>query len=88
MEESDQGGRLHENGVFIVDRRYKSVEESVCQLTQWMLHLTELDHDQRSQLRSKVRRLSANLDWNILYDRYLEARQTAIERNQFDTFVE
>jgi len=88
MEESDQGRCLHENGVFIVDRRYKSVEESVCQLAQWMLHLTELDHDQRSQLRSKVRCLSSSLDWEVLYNCYLQARQTAIERNRLDTFEE
>ena len=82
MEETHQGDHLHENGVFIVDRRYKSVEESVCQLAQWMLHLNQLDHNQRSRLRSRVRRLATLLDWNVLYDRYLQARQTAIDRNE------
>ena len=82
----EDGAQLHQHGVFVVDRRYLSVEESVCQLSDWMLHLTRLEPQRCRTLRRKVRALAASLDWNVLYDYYLQARQTAIERCDLDGF--
>lgn len=69
-----------EHGVFIVDRRNKSVEESVRQLTEIMNSFCHKSHRARYILRNRTERLSVTLDWNSLILDYLKAQKLAILR--------
>ncbi|CAF0803516.1 unnamed protein product [Rotaria sp. Silwood1] len=53
-------------GIYVVDRRYKSGEESCQQLAQYMFDFSLLTRRQRIILRNRTERLSELLDWNIL----------------------
>ncbi|ESO06263.1 hypothetical protein HELRODRAFT_64031 [Helobdella robusta] len=53
-------------GVYIVDRRYKSVEESIEQLTGYMMDFCQQTRRQRIIQRNRTERLSELLDWKHL----------------------
>ncbi|KAF6020209.1 hypothetical protein EB796_021486 [Bugula neritina] len=53
-------------GIFIVDRRTKSPEDSVNQLAQMMHEFTRLTRRQRIIMRNRTERLSDLLDWRNL----------------------
>ncbi|CAF1312571.1 unnamed protein product [Adineta steineri] len=67
-------------GIYVVDRRYKSPEESVHQLAQYMFDFSQLTRRQRIILRNRTERLSELLDWNTLGIYYYRARQMALQR--------
>merc|ERR1711971_1200861 len=66
-------------GVCVVDRRYKSLDESIEQLTWYMVdfcHMSRRDRiNQRNCITENVAQL---LDWKELNKSYTEARQRAI----------
>lgn len=51
-------------GIYIVDRRMKSVEESIQQLADIMLSYCQKSRRQRINQRNRTERLSDILDWN------------------------
>lgn len=53
-------------GIYIVDRRYISLESSVQQLAQYMYDFTKLNRRQRIIQRNRTERLSDMLDWRNL----------------------
>lgn len=53
-------------GIYIVDRRTISLEESVRQLAQYLYDFTTLTRRQRIILRNRTERLSDLLDWRML----------------------
>lgn len=53
-------------GIYIVDRRYISVEQSVQQLTNYMFDFARLNRRQRIIMRNRTERLSDLLDWRNL----------------------
>lgn len=53
-------------GIYIVDRRFKSPEESVQQLAQYMYDFATLSRRQRIIQRNRTERLSDLLDWRNL----------------------
>jgi hypothetical protein len=67
-------------GIYVVDRRYKSPEESCHQLAQYMFDFSQLTRRQRIILRNRTERLSELLDWNTLGIYYYRARQMALQR--------
>ncbi|XP_048757365.1 glycogen [starch] synthase-like isoform X1 [Ostrea edulis] len=67
-------------GLYIVDRRYKSPEDSAQQLTQYMYDFTCLSRRQRIIQRNRTERLSDLLDWRNLGVYYRKARQIAVAR--------
>ncbi|KYQ91195.1 glycogen synthase [Tieghemostelium lacteum] len=67
-------------GIYIVDRRYKSPQESVDQLTQYLWKFCQLDRRQRIELRNHTEKLSELLDWKNLGKFYTTARSLALER--------
>ncbi|CAF2489028.1 unnamed protein product [Rotaria sp. Silwood2] len=67
-------------GIYVVDRRHKSGEESCQQLAQYMFDFSLLTRRQRIILRNRTERLSELLDWNILGIYYYRARQMALTR--------
>ncbi|KAG0234019.1 glycogen synthase isoform 1 [Mortierella sp. GBA43] len=76
-----------EYGIYIVDRRMKSVEESVQQLAEQMLMFCQKTRRQRINQRNRTERLSDLLDWKRMGLEYIKARQLALRRaypNSFD----
>ncbi|KAK3095937.1 hypothetical protein FSP39_021056 [Pinctada imbricata] len=67
-------------GIYIIDRRLKSPDESVHQLAQNMFDFTCLSRRQRIIQRNRTERLSDLLDWRNLGVYYRKARQMAIVR--------
>ena len=78
----------NEYGIFIVDRRLKSVVESINQLADYMFGFSQLSQRQRINLRNRTERLGVLLDWKKLGTEYRKARFLAIKRNFPDIFNE
>ena len=75
-----------DEGIYIVDRRMKSVEDSVNQLTNRMFGFAQKTRRQRINQRNRVERLSPLLDWKNLGIEYSKARQLALRRAYPDAF--
>jgi len=75
-----------DEGCFIVDRRMRSLEESVNQLTDYMVSFCTKSRRQRINQRNRVERLSPLLDWKNLGIEYSKARQLALRRAYPDQF--
>ncbi|KAI9136655.1 glycogen synthase [Paraphysoderma sedebokerense] len=75
-------------GIYIVDRRLKSVEESVQQLADTMLQFCLKTRRQRINLRNRTERLSDILDWKRMGLEYIKARQLALRRKYPKSFSE
>ncbi|KAI9089879.1 glycogen synthase [Phlyctochytrium arcticum] len=67
-------------GIYIVDRRLKSVEESCQQLADCMLEFCQKSRRQRINQRNRTERLSDLLDWKRMGLEYVKARWVAIRR--------
>ncbi|XP_075932252.1 glycogen [starch] synthase, liver isoform X2 [Anarhichas minor] len=73
-------------GVYIVDRRSCSPEESCNQLTQFMFSFCQQSLRQRVIQRNRTERLSDLLDWRYLGRFYIHARHLALNRAFPDKF--
>lgn len=67
-------------GIYIVDRRMKSIDESIDQLTGQMYDFTNKTRRQRINQRNRTERLSDMLDWKRMGIEYAKARQLALRR--------
>lgn len=67
-------------GIYIVDRRLKSVEESCQQLADYMMEFCQKSRRQRINQRNRTERLSDLLDWKRLGLEYIKARWVALRR--------
>ena len=75
-------------GIYIVDRRMKSVDESLNQLTDIMFEFTQKSRRQRINQRNRCERLSDFLDWKRMGLEYMKARQLALRRAYPSSFGE
>ncbi|KAL0809402.1 hypothetical protein ABMA28_011588, partial [Loxostege sticticalis] len=66
-------------GIYVVDRRYISLEGSVQQLAQYMFDFTKLTRRQRIIQRNRTERLSDLMDWRNLGIYYRQARAQALK---------
>jgi glycogen(starch) synthase len=66
-------------GVYIIDRKNRSVEDSVQQLSQFMFDFCSQTRRQRILQRNRTERLSDLLDWQQLGQYYRLARRKALE---------
>lgn len=73
-------------GIYIVDRRFKSVDESVEQLADYMLQFCQKTRRQRINQRNRTERLSDLLDWKIMGMEYVRARKLSLHRAYPDSF--
>ncbi|CAI5755770.1 unnamed protein product [Candida verbasci] len=73
-------------GIYIVDRRMKSVDESINQLTDYMFEFCEKTRRQRINQRNRTERLSDLLDWKRMGLEYIKARQLSLKRAYPDKF--
>jgi len=67
-------------GIYIVDRRDQSVEDSVKQLSKFMFDYTKLNRRQRIIQRNRTERLADLLDWKNLGVYYRQARVMALQK--------
>ncbi|KAL8933570.1 MAG: hypothetical protein Q9216_006305 [Gyalolechia sp. 2 TL-2023] len=67
-------------GIYIVDRRMRSVDESIDQLADYMFDFTCKSKRQRINQRNRTERLSDLLDWKRMGMEYVKARQLALRR--------
>lgn len=67
-------------GIYIVDRRMKSVDESINQLSEQMFEFTQKTRRQRINQRNRVERLSDLLDWKRMGLEYVKARMLSLRR--------
>lgn len=74
-------------GIYIVDRRMKSVEESLQQLANYMLEFCQKSRRQRINQRNRTERLSDLLDWKMMGMEYVRARKLALHRAYPDSFA-
>ncbi|KAI9321375.1 glycogen synthase [Dichotomocladium elegans] len=74
-------------GIYIVDRRLKSVEESIQQLCDFMFKFCQKTRRQRINQRNRTERLSDLLDWKRMGLEYMKARQLALRRVYPDSFT-
>ncbi|KAH8243503.1 hypothetical protein KR032_007910 [Drosophila birchii] len=66
-------------GIYIVDRRYIGLENSVQQLSSFMMEFSRLNRRQRIIQRNRTERLSDLLDWRTLGIYYRQARVKALQ---------
>jgi glycogen synthase len=78
--------RPQDEGCYIVDRRSRSVDDSVNELTENMFSFCNKTRRQRINQRNRVERLSPLLDWKNLGIEYSKARQLAVRRAYPDLF--
>ncbi|TST22540.1 Glycogen [starch] synthase, muscle [Bagarius yarrelli] len=67
-------------GIYIVDRRFRSADESCNQLTQFMFKFCQQSRRQRIVQRNRTERLSDLLDWRYLGQFYMHARHLSLSR--------
>ncbi|NXP36641.1 GYS2 protein, partial [Leiothrix lutea] len=67
-------------GIYIVDRRFRSPDESCNQLTQFLYGFCQQNRRQRIIQRNRTERLSDLLDWKYLGRYYMHARHLALSR--------
>jgi len=67
-------------GIYIVDRRFRSGEESCQQLTDYLYYFSRMSRRERIVQRNRTERLSELLDWSRLGRYYADARRLAVER--------
>ena len=66
-------------GIYIVDRRMKSIEESCNQLADYMFQFCQKSRRQRINQRNRTERLSDILDWRRMGVEYQKARFCALD---------
>ncbi|KAK9400177.1 glycogen [Crotalus adamanteus] len=67
-------------GIYIVDRQFRSPDESCNQLTQFLYAFCQQSRRQRIVQRNRTERLSDLLDWRYLGRYYMHARHLALSR--------
>uniref|UniRef100_A0A9R1SQJ6 Glycogen [starch] synthase n=3 Tax=Cyprinus carpio TaxID=7962 RepID=A0A9R1SQJ6_CYPCA len=74
-------------GIYILDRRYRGVDESCNQLTSFLFQFCQQSRRQRIIQRNRTERLSDLLDWRYLGRYYVSARHMALAKAFPDTFI-
>ncbi|KAG1722314.1 glycogen synthase [Suillus lakei] len=76
-----------DEGIYIIDRRTTSIDDSVNALANSMFDFVKKTRRQRINQRNRVERLSPLLDWKNLGLEYEKARMLALRRAYPDAFI-
>ncbi|KAH3900538.1 uncharacterized protein SCDLUD_003525 [Saccharomycodes ludwigii] len=90
MEDLIEQDQAKDYGIYIIDRRFKSAEESIEQLVDDMESFVSKTRRQRINQRNRTERLSDLLDWKRMGLEYVKARQLALRRaypEQFKSLI-
>ncbi|KAM9299630.1 glycogen [starch] synthase, muscle isoform 2-T2 [Gastrophryne carolinensis] len=74
-------------GIYILDRRFRSVDDSCTQLTSFLYSFCQQTRRQRIIQRNRTERLSDLLDWKYLARYYMYARHMALAKAFPDNFT-
>uniref|UniRef100_A0A8C5AXP9 Glycogen [starch] synthase n=1 Tax=Gadus morhua TaxID=8049 RepID=A0A8C5AXP9_GADMO len=74
-------------GIYILDRRFRGVDESCNQLTSFLFQFCKQSRRQRIIQRNRTERLSDLLDWRYLGRYYISARHMALAKAFPDTYM-
>uniref|UniRef100_A0AAJ7SU44 Glycogen [starch] synthase n=1 Tax=Petromyzon marinus TaxID=7757 RepID=A0AAJ7SU44_PETMA len=74
-------------GIYIVDRRFKSPEESCEQLTRFLFSFCRQSRRERVVQRNRTERLSDLLDWRYLNKFYAQSRHMALAKKFPESFT-
>uniref|UniRef100_A0A672YI31 Glycogen [starch] synthase n=1 Tax=Sphaeramia orbicularis TaxID=375764 RepID=A0A672YI31_9TELE len=74
-------------GIYILDRRFRGVDESCNQLTSFLFQFCKQSRRQRIIQRNRTERLSDLLDWRYLGRYYISARHMALAKAFPDTYI-
>ncbi|XP_044137537.1 glycogen [starch] synthase, muscle-like [Bufo gargarizans] len=74
-------------GIYILDRRFRSVDDSCTQLTSFLYNFCQQTRRQRIIQRNRTERLSDLLDWKYLGRYYMYARHMALAKAFPDNFT-
>uniref|UniRef100_A0A672GCK8 Glycogen [starch] synthase n=1 Tax=Salarias fasciatus TaxID=181472 RepID=A0A672GCK8_SALFA len=74
-------------GIYILDRRYRGVDESCNQLTSFLFQFCKQSRRQRIIQRNRTERLSDLLDWRYLGRYYIAARHMALAKAFPETYL-
>lgn len=74
-------------GIYILDRRFRGVDESCNQLTSFLFQFCKQSRRQRIIQRNRTERLSDLLDWRYLGRYYIAARHMALAKAFPDTYL-
>ncbi|KAI5097215.1 glycogen [starch] synthase, muscle [Silurus meridionalis] len=74
-------------GIYILDRQFRSVDESCNQLTSFLFQFCQQSRRQRIIQRNRTERLSDLLDWRYLGRYYISARHMALAKAFPESFV-
>ena len=77
MEELNIADLGHQHGVYVIDRRFQSLEESILQLADVMFYQTGLSQSESLSQRQHTLSLSHYHDWASMYPNYRKARAMA-----------
>jgi glycogen(starch) synthase len=69
-----------QRGLFVIDRRYRSFDESANQLAESMMQILTAERRERIDLRNRVEATSPLFDWKQLSTYYWEAHKMALRR--------
>jgi len=72
--------RHNDEGMFVLERRYKGFGDSAEALANYLLGFTEMNRRERVTLRNTVEAFSENFDWQKLSKTYHEAHNLAMDR--------
>ncbi|XP_019513700.1 PREDICTED: glycogen [starch] synthase, muscle [Hipposideros armiger] len=67
-------------GIYILDRRFRSLDDSCSQLTSFLYSFCQQSRRQRIIQRNRTERLSDLLDWKYLGRYYMSARRLALSK--------
>ncbi|TGZ63122.1 hypothetical protein CRM22_007094 [Opisthorchis felineus] len=73
-------------GIYVIDRRFQNVEDSIQQLTKYLVEFCQYSRRQRIILRNRTERLSELLDWKNLASYYRRARLMALHKHKPELF--
>uniref|UniRef100_A0A8C6ET14 Glycogen [starch] synthase n=1 Tax=Marmota marmota marmota TaxID=9994 RepID=A0A8C6ET14_MARMA len=74
-------------GIYILDRRFRSLDDSCSQLTSFLYSFCQQSRRQRIIQRNRTERLSDLLDWKYLGRYYMSARHMALAKAFPDHFT-
>ncbi|KAL2762982.1 glycogen [starch] synthase, muscle isoform 2 [Daubentonia madagascariensis] len=74
-------------GIYILDRRFRSLDDSCSQLTSFLYSFCQQSRRQRIIQRNRTERLSDLLDWKYLGRYYMSARHMALAKAFPDYFT-
>jgi glycogen(starch) synthase len=75
------------HGIYIIDRRLKSIEESIEQLVDYMYQFCQKTRRQRIALRNRTERLSDLLDWKMMGREYMKAHILTLKTAYPDQYL-